>query len=110
MNKLRRKGIRTNITKLHELIQIIKEMGLSDIEDKLADIIEDLEYFLSEEECYRDNMPENLQNGFKYERAEEACDNLQDAVDTLAYIDSDDTVEDVINNINEAVNCLYNAI
>ena len=110
MNKVRRRGIRANITKLYELVQTIKETGLSEIEDKLADIIEDLEYFLSEEECYRDNMPENLQNGFKYERAEEACDNLQDAVDILAYIDSSDTIEYAINNIDEAVNCLNNAI
>lgn len=64
MNKIRRKNLQTII-------------------DRLEDIKADLEEIIYEEEEYRDNIPENLQGSEKYERADEACDNLNDAADTL---------------------------
>lgn len=64
MNKIRRKNLQTII-------------------DRLGDIKADLEEITYEEEEYRDNIPENLQSSEKYERADEACDNLNDAADTL---------------------------
>lgn len=64
MNKIRRKNLQTSI-------------------DRLEDIKADLEEITYEEEEYRDNIPENLQSSEKYERAYEACDNLNDAADTL---------------------------
>lgn len=64
MNKIRRKNLQTII-------------------DRLEDIKADLEEITYEEEEYRDNIPENLQSSGKYERADEACDNLNDAADTL---------------------------
>lgn len=64
MNKIRRKNLQTII-------------------DRLEDIKADLEEITYEEEEYRDNIPENLQGSKKYERADEACDNLNDAADTL---------------------------
>lgn len=60
MNKIRRKNLQTII-------------------DRLEDIKADLEEITYEEEEYRDNIPENLQSSEKYERADEACDNLNDA-------------------------------
>ncbi len=110
MNKVRRKEIRAIITKLQALVNNIKESGLTDIEDVLSDIIEDLEYILSEEECYKDNIPENLQNGIRYEESEESCDNLEEAISILGYIDSSDSIEYATNNINEAIDCLQNAV
>lgn len=64
MNKIRRKNLQTII-------------------DRPEDIKADLEEITYEEEEYRDNIPENLQSSEKYERADEACDNLNDTADTL---------------------------
>lgn len=47
-----------------------------------------------EEEEYRDNMPENLQDSDKYYMADEAVDNLTSALDSL---------EDVTSPIEEAI-------
>ena len=47
-----------------------------------------------EEEEYRDNMPENLQDSDKYYMADEAVDNLTSALESL---------EDVTSPIEEAI-------
>ena len=48
--------------------------------EELKGTLEDLQ---QEEEEYRDNMPENLWNSERYERAEEAISNIEDAVSAL---------------------------
>ena len=48
---------------------------------------------MAEEEEYRDNIPENLQGGERYEKAEAACDSLSAAVDGI---------EDILSSIEEA--------
>lgn len=64
MNKLRR-------ARLQEVADIISEMiGILD------DIRED-------EENYVDNMPENLHGSQRYEKSEEAIDQISDAIDSL---------------------------
>ena len=75
MNKIRRKNLQTII-------------------DRLEGIKADLEEITYEEEEYRDNIPENLQSSEKYERADGACDNLNDAADTL---------DEVIDSITTAM-------
>lgn len=67
---------------------------LAEIADQLEALKGELESALSEEEEYRDNIPENLQGSERYERADEACGNLTEAVSQL---------EDVISNIEAAV-------
>lgn len=67
---------------------------LAEIADQLEALKGELESALSEEEEYRDNIPENLQGSERYERADEACGNLAEAVSQL---------EDVISNIEAAV-------
>jgi hypothetical protein len=52
-----------------------------------------LESVLSAEMGYRDNIPENLQNSERYEKASEAVDALQEAVDH---------VKNAIEYVNEA--------
>lgn len=64
MNKLRRKGIQ-------------------EIMDRLEELKSDFELLKYEEEEYRDNIPENLQGSDRYEMADEACDNLSSAFDSL---------------------------
>lgn len=59
---------------------------LNQIYDKLAELRDLLEEVKEEEEEYRDNMPENLQNSERYEIAENACDNLDSAVCSLEEV------------------------
>lgn len=69
MNNLRRK----RIAKLVDMLSNVKEAFDSIAED---------------EEEYIDNIPENLQNSFRYEEAEEALYNLNEVVSSL-----DDVIE-----------------
>ena len=58
--------------------------------EKIKDLASDMHYRLvvvkNEEEEYRDNMPENLQNSEKYERADEIVSELEEALDQLEEI------------------------
>ena len=74
MNKIRRKSLQTLMDQLEEI----------------KGALEDLQ---SEEEEYRDNMPENLWGSERYEKAEEAISNMEDAVSSL---------EDAISSIEAA--------
>ncbi len=73
MNKERRKNIQT-------------------VADQLEDLKTTLEELQGEEETSRDNIPENLRGSERYEKADEACDALNDAVDGL---------EDIITSLSE---------
>lgn len=75
MNKIRRKNLQAIIDQLDEL-----KGGLEDLQ--------------AEEEEYRDNIPENMQKSERYEKADEACDNLSSAVDSL---------EEAISSIEAAI-------
>lgn len=59
---------------------------INSVINKIEDIKEELSMILEEEEMYRDNMPENFQSSEKYERADQACDNLQESTDDLDSI------------------------
>lgn len=65
---------------------------LDNIKSKLAELLEELESVQGEEQEAYDNMPENLQYSERGERAEEACSNLDSAVDSINeamdYIDT----------------------
>ena len=43
-----------------------RRKALQNIYDKLVELRDELDNIKDEEECYRDNMPENLQNSEKY--------------------------------------------
>ena len=73
MNKVRRKNLQAIIDRLEEL----------------KGSLEDLQ---AEEEEYRDNIPENMQESERYEKADEACANL-----------SVDNLEEVISSIEAAI-------
>lgn len=66
---------------------------LNNIVESLSELKEVLETLLSEEEEYRDNVPENLQGSERYEKADNACDSIQYAIDNI---------EDAVSNIEEA--------
>lgn len=71
----------------------IRRSELEKIAEAITDLKEQLETLQEEEEEYRDNMPENLQGSERYEKADEACDNLYAAVSGL---------EDAVDCINAA--------
>ena len=53
---------------------------------QLAAIQEELEEISQEEQDYLDNMPENLMGSEKYSTAEENCENLTSALDSLGEV------------------------
>jgi flagellar biosynthesis chaperone FliJ len=66
---------------------------LSEVSDKLNAIMEELQSIMDDEEEYRDNIPENLVNSERYEKADNACTEIQTAIDQL---------EDVIASVDSA--------
>ena len=71
-----------------------RRKALQAIVDQLETLQMQLEEIQTEEEAYRDNIPENLQSGERYERTEEICESLSDAVSSL---------EDATSSIEEAI-------
>lgn len=91
MNNDRRKELRNLANKLKS------NTNQNDLEF-IASIKNELESILYEEESYMDNIPENLQGGYRYQMAEDACDNIESAIDVLNE-----------NELNEAIDYIYNA-
>ena len=56
---------------------------LTDIKDRIESLKSDLETLLEEENDYLDNIPENMQGGERYEKAENAVSSLENAVSSL---------------------------
>lgn len=86
MNNDRRKQIRRAIASLEALTASLEEAKT---------LVEEIK---SEEEDYRDNMPENLQGSDRYEAADSAVSYLEEAYSSLDEI----SLEDVISQLEEA--------
>lgn len=71
-----------------------RRKALQSIVDQLATLQMQLEEIQTEEEEYRDNIPENFQCGERYEGTVEICESLSDAVSSL---------EDATSSIEEAI-------
>lgn len=68
---------------------------LASLREDLDKIQTAVEALLEEEEEYRDNIPENLQGSERYERADNACEQLQEAVEQIGFaIDSIESAEE----------------
>lgn len=109
MNKARRKEIYTVINRLNSLCDSIKKQEDIDLLSVIEDIAEDVDFIFSDEEYCKDNIPENLQNGYRFFMVEEACDNLEYAKDSLEEIEEDDDIDSIIKSIDEAIRYLNNA-
>lgn len=72
----------------------IRRNVLQAVINQLEDIKSNIEDAQSDEDEYRDNMPENLQGSERYELADAACDSLYDAVSSL---------EEAISSIESAI-------
>jgi flagellar biosynthesis chaperone FliJ len=71
-----------------------RRTALSKIQDLLTTAVEELESLKAEEEEYRDNIPENMQGGEKYEQAESAVDALDTAIDSLR--EASDSIDEAV--------------
>ena len=60
-----------------------KERRVDAIIDALENLKGDIEEVLEEETEYRDNIPENMQQSERYETADQNCDCLQSAYDSM---------------------------
>ena len=109
MNKLRRKEISAVVDRLNSIAHMVHQGNLPNTRALFDDAVLDIECILHDEEDYRDNIPENLQNGYRYEMSEEACDNIESSLDVLRDISDSDKVENIIDAINEAVEYLNDA-
>ena len=104
MNKFRRK----EILRIIELLrQIQKQDAVSD--DELLKVYDQIRDIYDEEYYYMDSIPENLQSGYRYDRAEEACDLLESAADSIEYAigKNKSKISDIID---EAIQDLYDAM
>lgn len=102
MNKARRKEIEKVEQRIHDLrgdlTSIMEDMreAMSPFINKLRDLSEaygsasgSIDDIKSEEEDYRDNMPESMQSGDKYDTAENAISELENAITEVDQIVSE---------------------
>ena len=61
----------------------IRRKKLAELTEKLNDLRADLEEVFDEESEARDNIPESLMGSERYEAADEACYNLEAAMDSI---------------------------
>ena len=78
MNKERRRKIDKTVENVNSLQNVLEELQ------------QQIEEIRDEEQDYLDNIPENLQNSERYETAENALDNLEEAVNWFDNIDIDE--------------------
>lgn len=88
MNNMRRK----------EIEETMKELSI--LANKLAEVVETINRINEDEEEYRDNVPENLQESDRYYASEEASCSIEEAINYL---------DDLPEYINDAITCLSDA-
>ena len=59
---------------------------ISSIIEQVEELKDKLENILADEDEYRDNMPENLWGSERYEKSEEASQNLELAISSLEEV------------------------
>lgn len=96
MNKQRRKDIAALIAKIGDLKTQIEAL---DIEG----LLEEIEDIKSQEEEYKDNMPQAMQDGDKGSAADEAISHLETASSTFGeFKDAIDKLDEVVTELEEA--------
>lgn len=68
----------------------IRRKNLQSIIDQLEELKGSLEDLQAEEEEYRDNIPENMQESERYEKADEACDPVPEGT-IIEFVPERDT-------------------
>lgn len=101
MNKARRKELGELFNRVRVLLTEVENLpGADDMHAACEDI-------KSAEESYRDNMPENMANGEKGERATECCDNLDTASTALEEIAT--AITTLKDDLQEALDAIDDA-
>lgn len=87
-----------------EISRIIEEIdsAVSTAKEKLEELQTSIESVRDEEQECMDNMPENLQGSERYERAEEAFNNLDYAASSIEEIIDALDGEELIGYLNDA--------
>lgn len=70
-----------------------RRMKIIEVVSRLQSIVSTLEDILTEEDDYRDNMPENLQGSARYETSEDSSNRLDSAISSIDEAIS--TLEDI---------------
>ena len=83
MNKVRREALKKLIKKIEG------------IQEDIEAVVGELENLRDEEDEYIDNMPDGIRESERGERAEEARDNMDGAVDELTAIDFESILEQI---------------
>lgn len=107
MNNQRRKEIQTVIDTIATLRNQYDNCELEFVES-LDGLYSDIEQVKYDEEEYRDNMPENLQESERYQVADENVYDLEEATSTIEGIK--DEVRDAIEKLAEVVDKLEESI
>ena len=89
-----------NNTRRKAIAELSQKVGHA--KSELEVVMQEVEDIKAEEEDYKDNIPENLQGGEKYEIAETAIENLEEAYNSLDDIIG--SLEDVESYLDEAAN------
>lgn len=99
MNKQRRKDIGAALELLSKARGLMEEASATAAEAKDA-----LETARDEEQEYKDNMPENMQDGDKGQMADSAIDNLEQAASSAeSFIDA---LDESVSSIQEVIDKL----
>ena len=61
-----------------------RRKSLEELQLRIIDIKDSIEYIFNEEEDYKANIPENLLTSKRYTESDNACENLQDCVSNLS--------------------------
>lgn len=61
----------------------VRRKALSEIAEQIGTLRDELETLRDEEDEYRENIPESLQGGEKYELSESAGGSMNEALDSL---------------------------
>lgn len=89
MNKQRRKQISEVVSRVES------------VQAELESLLDDIQGIMDEEKEYRDNIPENMQGGDRYEMADHACCELEAAHETLD--NAKYSLEEVVSSLESAI-------
>lgn len=116
MNKDRRKSIEKNCAELAKAVEAFKlRLGelQADFGETFADLRNAIEQDKDDEQEYKDNMPESMQDGEKGQAADQAIEYLDAAYEkasALADVFEDDTLGiAALDEIDEALSALNDA-
>ena len=76
MNNTRRK-------ELYAVAEMLEGAKGANIANVIENAKNELDMILYDEESYMDNVPENLQGSYRYQAAEDACANIECAIEAL---------------------------